>query len=279
MKKILVLHFLFLPFIIFSQTFDYSKSIDKLKEWEEFTDENDKSEFVDNFKKTLDKTNCIYLYSKLDEFHVIDIDRDGLKDIFYSGNCMTESGVIAVYRNNGNSFEELIGILGVIYQISDYCSNLPFSFTVNDQACCGGFTNVFEKYVLILENEIYKYKLQLREDWPYDIDFPEKYFKKSIAFKTTKEKYNLRLSPKIDNTTEMDRPYEDYGNTIRVYPENSLGVAIAEKKDETGRIWWFVRMNNKSIKELEYTSNIGNNSKEPTYSLGWMSSKFIEKIE
>jgi len=280
MKKLILFHILLIPISTFCQIFDYSSTDDKLKIWEEITDTQEKIEFVNNFKETLDSGSCIFLFSKLEEFYIIDIDRDGLKDVFFSGSCMLDGDVTAVYRFNGKTFEEMILVIGIIRQVSDYNSGSPFSFTINNHACCMGFTNVFERYVLILENGQYKYKLQSREDYPYDTEFPKTYLKKPIAFRTIKEEYKLRFSPMIDDTTLADRPYEAYGNTIWTYPANSIGVAIAEKEDETGRIWWFVKMNNKTATGLEeFTSHVGDNNKEPTYSLGWMSSRFLEIIE
>jgi len=279
MKKIIFLLFLAFPFSSFSQSFNYEKSVDKLSDWVEISDKQVKLEFINQLKSIRDEKNeCYLVFFNIEEFYVVDIDRDGLKDIIYSGECGLDGGLTAIFRNTGETFEDLISVIGELYQVSDFNSNSPFSFTLRNYACCGGFTNVFEKYVLVLENGNYSYKLQSREDYPFDIEFPESYFEKPITFKTVKEKYNLRLSPIVDNETEMDRPYEAYGNIIRSYPENSFGYAIAEKKDETGRIWWFVKMDNKTAKGLEYTSDVGDNSKEPTYSLGWISSRYIEKV-
>jgi len=267
------------PFSIFSQPFDYEKSIDKLNYWEEITDKTAKLEFVNKLKEIRDEDNeCYLIFFRLEDFHVVDIDRDGLKDIVYSGMCGIDGSATVIFRNNGESFDELLFVIGRIHQVPDFNSNLPFSFTLRNYACCGGFTSVFEKYILVNENGNYSYKLQTREDYVSETVFPEAYFEKPIAFKTVREKYNLRFSPAIDDTSEVARPYEDYGNTVRSYPANSIGYAIAAKKDETGRIWWFVRMDNKTAKGLEYTSKVGDNSEEPTFSLGWMSSRFVERI-
>ncbi|OFY08316.1 MAG: hypothetical protein A2W99_07000 [Bacteroidetes bacterium GWF2_33_16] len=276
----ILLLFLAFPFLIFSQQIDYEKSIERIIDWEEITDKTVKLEFVNKLKAIRDEDNeCYLIFFNLESFHVIDIDRDGVKDIVYSGECGLEGGSTVIFRNNGESFDELLSVIGEIHQVSELNSNLPFSFTLRNYACCGGFTDVFEKYILVKENGNYLYKLQLREDYVSETVFPETYFEKPIAFKTVREKYNLRFSPVIDDTSEVARPYEDYGNTVRTYPANSIGYAIAEKKDETGRIWWFVRMDNKTAIGLEYTRKVGDNSEEPTFSLGWMSNRFVEIID
>ena len=278
MKKMILLLFLTFPFLIFGQSINYESSVEKLNAWVKLSDKEAKLEYVNKLKDKFGD-NCLFSFFNLKEFYVIDIDRDGLKDILYSGECMLEGGLTAIYRYNGIEFEELISVIGEVYQVSDYNSNLPFSFTLRNYACCGGFTDVFEKYELVKKNGNYSFKLQVREDYVSETVFPDTFYEKPIAFKTVREKYNLRFSPVIDDTSAVARPYEDYGNTVRSYPANSIGYAIAEKKDQTGRIWWFVRMDNKTAKGLEYTSKVGDNSEEPTYSLGWMSSRFVERLD
>jgi len=270
--------FLLFPILIFSQNFDYKNSFENISNWIEINNEKAKLEYINKLKVT-HSNECFFNFFNLNEFFIIDIDRDGLKDILITGDCMMDAGLTAIYRYNGTYFEELLKVNGKIHQVSDYDSNLPFSFTLNNYGCCGGFDNVLEKYILVLENGSYSYKLQSRENFVFETEFPETYFKKPIAFKTVKEKYNLRFSPEIDDTSAIARPYNAYGNTVWIYPSNSIGFAIAETKDKTGRIWWFVKMDNKTAKGLEYTSEVGTNSKEPTFSLGWISSNFVEKIE
>lgn len=225
---------------------------------------------------------CHFQDFNLDDFYIIDIDRDGLNDIVYSGDCKREGGGTAIFRYNGNNFEQLIFVYGVIYQVSDYESILPFSFSLIIYACCGDDKNIIEKYALILEDGNYKFILQTSEYY-YGDDvvttiFPKTFFEKPIAFKTIKEKYNLRFSPSINYVDEDDQSMI-FDNVVITYPKNSIGYDIAKKKDKTGRIWWFVKMDNKSAKGMENIGTFSPNSKESTYSLGWMSSKYLERID
>ena len=99
---------------------------------------------------------------------------------------------------------------------------------------------------------------------------------KPIAFETINEKYTLRLTPKLDNETYFWGT-DEQGNSIAIFPIGSTGTAMAENVDETGRIWWFVRMNNNK-------GNIGmfmhgDNNEEPYRCYGWMSSRYLKRIE
>jgi len=98
-----------------------------------------------------------------------------------------------------------------------------------------------------------------------------------IPFKVSSEKYNLRLSPEIDSTTDyFGRDF--YGNEIAEYPKGSLGYALAEKKDSSGRIWWFVLMTNNIIPIRSFYPR-WEGAPIKYFSIGWMSSKYLERLD
>ena len=278
MKRTFLLQLLVIPFLIFGQSSEKSEQLSNWNGWEIKTDNTSKGEFISTLKVNKD-AECEFAFLNLNEFHIVDVDNDGLNDIVYSGFCGTTGSVTSIYRFNGVSFEQLIKVIGVIHQVSKFDSNERFSFTLRNYACCGGFENVLEKYVLILENGKLKYQVQSRETYVDETEFPNFYFEKPIVFRSIIEKLQLRFSPIIDDTTYIARPFDARGNEVTFYPKNSIGYAVAQKKDITGKIWWFVKMNNKNILGKEWTSKAGDNSEEPTFTLGWINFENVERIK
>jgi hypothetical protein len=88
----------------------------------------------------------------------------------------------------------------------------------------------------------------------------------------------LRVQPEINNSYN-NLPEDEIidGNTAAIFPIDSRGFAIAEETDDTGRVWWFVIMeNNESL----IKSNLypGNNKVMGYRTLGWMSSRYVRKL-
>ena len=108
--------------------------------------------------------------------------------------------------------------------------------------------------------------------------YPSHYFDKPIRFEVLNNKYNIRFSPIIDDTTEVWYCGEPQnGNSLGKIKAGSIGYALAEATDSTGRIWWFVAMSPDSeiYKPIYYDKTIS----PDTYKLGWISSKFVKEIE
>ena len=97
-------------------------------------------------------------------------------------------------------------------------------------------------------------------------------------FKTITEEYKLRLEPFINDTSTSSYPELVQGNTIAIYPKESLGYALSQQQDDTGRIWWFVIMKN-NLKPISSVMYSGFYENDDYYSCGWMSSRFLKKIE
>ncbi|GET23199.1 hypothetical protein [Prolixibacter denitrificans] len=258
--------------------FNYGETLSKLKDWELISDKNEKQEYVERIKSLTESEN-IFRFFDLNELHIVDVDQDGLKDILFSGEGGIDGGITEVYRSNGVSFECILSVIGKLCDVSTYQPGEKMVLRINNYACCGGFTNVFENYVLTLQGGKIKYSLQSKEEYVPEMVFPTVFFDRPIAFKIRNEEYKLRFSPVIDDTTEIVRPFDAYGNTIDVYSKNTIGYAIAERKDVTGRIWWFVKIDNNTSGVHRDWNAVGDNNKEPTYSLGWMSSRYLDLIK
>jgi hypothetical protein len=108
--------------------------------------------------------------------------------------------------------------------------------------------------------------------------YPSRYFERPIKFEVLNNKYNIRFSPVIDNTTEVGYcGMEITGNSLGKLKSGSVGYALAESVDSTGRVWWFVAIDPTSeiYESIYYNDTIIPN----TYKLGWISSRFVKMIE
>lgn len=260
----------------FSQ-FDINSSIENLDDWIITNDSIKKHQILDEIKNEY-PDNCAFSFFNSSEFHIIDIDKNGLTDILYSGFCGIDGSSTQVFKFNGQNYDIILSVIGSLNGVIKKAQNSTFSLTINNYACCGGFTNVFETYVYTQIENTARFTLKSRYDYVAELVFPEEYLNKMVEFKTKQDIYKLRFSPEIDDTTEIARPYDDaFGNTIHTYSKNAMGLAIAEKKDKTGRVWWFVKMDNSSDPKMEYSKSFGDNNEQFTYSLGWMSSRYLIK--
>ncbi len=214
-----------------------------------------------------------------DHFIFFDFSGDGLLDIIYNDNFGAESNLIVFLKNTGNNFVEIFNGWGNIAWIG---TNIPWTakkFIIYDFGCCGDTRNYIEEYVPTIVDDSLKYQLSFKVILPSGIQIPKKFFTTPITFLVKKQNYNLRIQPQIKNEVFETEWGNSKGNIIVTFKQGTVGKALAESEDETGRIWWFVIIDKHNKKEWEfYTAYQSFNSKEiPSYA-GWMSSSYLEAI-
>lgn len=253
----------------------------ELTEWETSMTDEQKKEFIEPlreykqfewpFYNSENYENC------LNSFHIVDFDQDGKKDIFYSGSNGGESNDITLMRKTESGFEEALSALGSIAYVSKKSSLTPMILAIEQYGCCMEMTNQFEIYHPIWNEGELKYELALKYGYTRESEFPKETIE-PIAFATINDEYILRISPVIDDGTSKLEDNRFPGNLLAVYPKGSLGTAIAESVDDTGRTWWFVIMRN-NIEPISTILNDGANNSSAYYTMGWMSSRFVERID
>lgn len=102
-------------------------------------------------------------------------------------------------------------------------------------------------------------------------NFPDK-FDAHTKFRIINTSYKLRATPEIINDKPINYHFEQ-GNVIAEYSKGDTGFALASETDEAGRIWWFVALDESMSEGYSVYS-----SKRNRKWLGWMSSRYIEKI-
>ncbi|WP_422358746.1 hypothetical protein [Reichenbachiella sp.] len=203
-------------------------------------------------------------------YHVIDLNSDGQLDLAYSGEYLEDRGAL-IYLNKGSEFERSDLIAGEVVRIAKTSLSNSFEIKSHLRPCCAGEVHTLYVYLAYVTSTIKLVNLSI-------INFMEETSEssnsiKSTRFTTVNPEYKLRATPEINPDFNSWMGTFD-GNTCAIYPKGSRGVAVAESTDETGRVWWFVIMDNNiaPIKSLMYFGDKPMMSK----SMGWMSSRFVE---
>jgi hypothetical protein len=262
-----------LPFFTFNNKINWTK-------FEKKVSDKDRRDYALKIKNQFDFffEQARYLPDKYDinnfeqNLHFIDLNGDGKLDIIYEGFSGTESDFTEMLINKDNGF------IKVVY-FNQYLETLEFdksgklnSYTTLDFGCCAAFTGYETKYLV---NDKFETSILSQRAMTSYTKEPKTLFSKPIKFSTINDSYTLRSAPLKDDSSTIIYCAMDKGNVIAIYPKNSIGKAWAET-DTTGRIWWFVEM--EPVKKLSYNLIFYQDS-IPAKILGWMSSRYLKKLE
>ena len=212
--------------------------------------------------------------------HIMDFNGDGLDDVIYNGYIAgSEAEYINTYMNTGNSFVKIFSETQHIYKMV-FKDEKVHKLYIRDGGCCCDYIGTNKIFSVDYSSELPKINpvSQMQFVNISREEYPDKYFDTPIKFEVLNDKYNIRFSPVIDDTTEVGYCGELInGNSLGKIIFGSIGYALAEKADVTGRTWWFVALKpNTEIHEpVYYDETILPNS----YKLGWISSRFVKEIK
>lgn len=282
MKRITLLLLLFGSHWTFTQNSLNTFERTDFSSWEVNINDSLRLKYIELFRNsTLYKTNIDLYESKYLEGNIcfLDFDKDGLIDIVYEGYLNGgESEYIVAFHHSNNGLEKILEIAGYPVEVSDPKISESLHFKIKNYGCCEDVISVIESYTFAYIDLQPAFILKSKYSF-MDLEqctFPENYFEKPIQFETINSRYTLRFSPEINDSTA----YTSYivGNGSAIYPQGSIGVALAEKIDESGRIWWFVYMKN-NLKPIENNLHHGANNDQSYFSYGWLSSRYVAIIE
>jgi hypothetical protein len=251
--------------------FDYSSRID-WKNHEKSLDFKTKRALISKFDVIFSYVKeSDYYKEKYDSmFHFLHLNSDTLIDVIYEGWSGGEPDVSKFFYNTGDTFK-------LQFEAYQYISDLILkdgrleSFTTVDFGCCAEYVE-WEKLFKVNNDSLYLIYKKAKINQTVE---PKTYFKKTKKFIVENSPYYLRYEPKI-NDDELYSPWmESIGNRVAEYTKGDQGIAFAEKTDSTGRIWWFVEMQEK--KNIQYNIIYESETNKSKY-LGWMSSKFLKEI-
>jgi len=238
-------------------------------------------------KKYLDREATYYTYVLKDSTFFTDLNGDNKIDMFLYIDGYWNGDGIEIYINKGDYFNKVYSC--PLFRLTNIFkpATVPLTYV----------SSVSYKYsawpFLSSYDEITIFKSQILKKHTYffkGTKFPEKVtMNKSV--KILNDKYNLRMTPKINNKQDSNNSSKrQKGNIILQLAKGDKGIAYAKKKDETGRVWYFVKMKNnirKSLDEYYYIDsmnernriNKGNNLTLENPIFGWISSNYIEVIK
>ena len=211
--------------------------------------------------------------------HVVDFNGDGLNDIIFNGYLGGEAKYIIIFINTGQSFAKIFTEIQEFYKVVFENGKIQKMY-IQDGGCCCDYMLTNKIFSVDYSQNLPKINLISQMQYLNNSveKYPDNYFEKPVKFEVLNDKYNIRFSPVIDDTTKVGYCGElKYGNSLGRIKSGSIGYALAEKTDSTGRVWWFVALhpNSKIYESIYYDDDIRPNS----YKLGWISSRFVKEIK
>ena len=217
-------------------------------DWKSVEKQNDelKAKFIKNLPKELDFYRQYYeifpnLYDLEACLHIIDFNDDGLDDIIFDGLVDGEGRMIIIFINIGNSFVNIFTEYQELHKIV-FKNGKVHKLYIQDGGCCCATIGINKIFNVDYSSKLPKINsISQMQYIIYYTKLPNNYFDKPIKFEVLNNKYNIRFSPIIDDTTEVYYCGEpEMGNSLGKIKLGSIGYALAEEVDATGRIWWFV---------------------------------------
>jgi hypothetical protein len=219
---------------------------------------------------------------RVQDFHFVDFSGDGVADVIYDGAWFAvQEGNLGALEGTRVKLYHVIGGRGVpvaehhgsVQRIWKGRPGEPLSFRTMHHGCCAdpqwsltffrprrrGDTLGYEPYRNVMGRE--------------DLEIPKQFMATPQPFTVNQDGYLLRSTPRIAGSAAgwLDGTG---GNAMAAYGSGARGTAVAERRDSTGRVWWFVRMDGRTPpREAQFEDDP--NSRTPTDRLGWMSSRFL----
>ncbi len=238
-----------------------------------------KREFIEDLPDELAfyrQNNLSYLEDCL---HIADFNGDGLDDVLFNGFIASEREYLIVFINTGTRFAAIFTGHQKITKVILKDGKVDQLY-IKDSGCCCEYIGVNRVYNV--DHSATMPEITLISQMQYLNNgvekYPDHYFHKAIQFEVLNDRYNIRFSPVVDDATEVGYCGELHkGNSLGKIKSGSVGYALSETVDSTGRIWWFVALHPES--EISESIYYDQTTLPDSYKLGWISSRFVREIE
>lgn len=218
------------------------------------------------------------------DFHFVDFSGDGVPDVIYDGAWFVrnengfgalEGSHVKLYQVMGGRAVLVLDHHGVVQRIWPARAGRPASFRLVHHGCCSDPEWALEYFRPVQRGDTVRYEMWHRLLGRAGLDVPTEFLPRQRRFTVDSDRYMLRDTPRVDDVADDVWPrWEGRGNVMAVYGRGARGIAMAERADSTGRVWWFVRMDGRTPPR---EAQIEENPDHPvrTDRLGWMSSRFL----
>jgi hypothetical protein len=223
---------------------------------------------------------------RAEAFHFADFSGDGVEDVIYNGAWLAwgTDGEVAAAEGEKLKIWQVIGGRAVL--VLEHHGGIqriwrrpgaPASFRTIHYGCCSDPEWTIEYFRPVQRGDTVRFQPWHRVMGRAEVQMPARFLAVPRRFTVNNDGYLLRASPRVesDSTKFADwYAWEGHGNALAEYGRGSRGIALAERTDSTGRVWWFVRMDGRTPPR---EAQIQEDSEHPvrTDRLGWMSSRFL----
>lgn len=231
------------------------------------------------YRQTDPETTFLNLDSLRHALHFLDLNGDNKKDFVFDGESGGEPRMIEIFIYSKGIYKDVFTTQQAIRKIDWNNRHQMSRLYIDDWECCAGymgyhkiFSITYDKNNLPVFRKVYKSAL-ISEGTS-----PDTLLKKPFRFQILNNGYNIRSAPVIDNSSV--EPWDESlssengsGNIIGKLVSGATGTAIAQKTDKTGRIWFYVEIDEPYFPKnnILYTDN-----NFPTKTEGWISGRFIK---
>ncbi len=275
----LFLIFLFLTSFFISYSQDLSR-IDSKFQWSNFElrdfDSTDLEKIFPIIQNLPFRTKSGAL-NHLELFHLIDYNNDHKIDVLYNGWTGGEGEMLQIIKNTGTKYEIEQTIYGAVKELKIEDNKIR-EIEILDYACCAGYVDHLQLWRKDgTTNFVGVNDLALI----VGTHIPSDQFNNPIKFRVKSDRYNMRIEPEIKEMEENNAPFDpiDGQNISASFTTGNTGTAIAEAEDDTGRIWWLVIMDQMPSNQFPNLFYEGNNDIYSYKPVGWISSRYVEKLE
>ncbi|HEU4883504.1 MAG TPA: hypothetical protein VFT45_14695 [Longimicrobium sp.] len=224
------------------------------------------------------------------DFHFVDFSGDGVADVIYDGAwyVRNENGFGAMegthfklYQVIGGRGVQVMDHHGTVQRIWKGAAGQPISFRTVHYGCCSDPMWAIEYFRPVRAGDTVRFERRHGVLGRAEMEIPTRFMAAPRRFTVANDGYLLRGSPTVQPTPAEANPewyeWEGHGNVMAEYARGATGTAIAERTDDTGRVWWFVRMDGATPPRAAQIEGPVDDANRvlPIDRLGWMSSRFL----
>ncbi len=220
---------------------------------------------------------------RVEDFHFVDFSGDGVADVIYDGTAYVANGdgEIGVWEGSQVILWQVMG--GRAVKVGKAFTSMqrawrdrpgePLRFRTVQHGCCDDRHILIEYHRPELRGDTVRYRVARRILGSTDNQAPRTFLPRPRPFTVTQDRYLLRHAPSVGKAIADGGP-----NFVAEYRRGARGVALAEARDSTGRVWWYVLMDGRTPPDTAQDTFVFDETEDrdvPGDRLGWMSSRFL----